>query len=251
MKKLLNQIVFYLCLGAGTLVMFVIFLDNLAMPFLVDVDKVKVPDLISQPFEAAQRRLAEKDLRLVLRDSSYHEAISVGRIVEQTPTAGYPLKKGRQVSVDISRGVRLYTVPDLSGRSLREAQLRLDGIQLKIGGIVYTSSESIPEGVIVGQHPPPSTQVLKGHQVDLTISNGSPLLPKRVPHLLGLSIEAVEDTLHKYEMALGRIEQRLDQTLSLGTVLEQSIPSSDRAIRGTSIDLVISVLADSLPQENP
>ncbi len=96
-----------------------------------------------------------------------------------------------------------------------------------------------------------TTNVSKEHRVDLTISSGSPLLPKRVPHLIGLPIELVEDTLHKYEMTLGLIEGRLAPTYDLGSVLEQSLPSSAKAARGTPINLIISVSADSLSQPTP
>lgn len=251
MKKWWHKIIFYWCISAGTLILYIMFLDNIAMPFLVDSDKIKIGNLSNQTFEEAQKKLKNKGLRLNIRDEIYHPTIKSGHIVAQSPQVGYLLKQGRQVFVDISRGVPKFAVPDLIGSSLRHARLRLHGIQLKIGNIVYTSSDRIPEGAIVTQNPPATTNVSKEHQVDLTISSGSPLIPKPVPHLIGLPIELVEDTLHKYEMTLGLIEGRLAPTYDLGSVLEQSLPSSAKAARGTPINLIISASADSLSQTTP
>jgi beta-lactam-binding protein with PASTA domain len=76
----------------------------------------------------------------------------------------------------------------------------------------------------------------------LQISSGSPTAPKRIPNLVGLTIEVVEDTLRKYELRLGQIENRIDNQKPVGTVLAQTPDHPQRALRRSRIDLVLSVV---------
>ena len=80
--------------------------------------------------------------------------------------------------------------------------------------------------------------------MDLDISSGSPLDPKPIPSLLGLNIDVVEDSLTKYEMNPGRINERLSLGSPPGVVLSQNPRPGSMRIRHTKIDLVISVGQD-------
>ena len=243
MKNLLRQLFFLACVGAGTFVLAVYVVDNLLMPFLVDVPKVRVPELRGLSMAQAQKRLEKVDLRLALRDSFYQETVPAGAIIDQIPQprTGKQIKKGRRVFVDLSRGPRFYTVPDVRQVSLRDARLQLEANQLAIGRVIYVSSRDIPEGAVIDQVPRPGTRQSRDSRVDLRISSGSPSAPKRVPDLNGLPIEVVEDTLRKYEMRLGRIENQVRDGLPAGTVLSQKPGPAAQTARATAINLVVSV----------
>ncbi len=228
----------------GSVVLFLIVLDNVIMPYIVDVERVRVPQIIGQTVSEAERRLRRRGLRLEVLDSVYDERVEAGRIVDQTPKPGRFMKKARRVFVDTSRGRRFYTVPDVRERSLREAKLQLRGNQLHIRKFSYVSSGSIPEGAVISQIPVAGTSLPGGGAVDLKVSSGSPFARKRVPDLLGLSNDVVEDSLRKYEMRRGPIREQIDNTQPPGTVLKQSPAPDDRVMRHTRIELVISVRDD-------
>ena len=115
-----------------------------------------------------------------------------------------------------------------------------------MGEVAFQSSGAIPEGAVIDQHPRAGTPVARGTPVDLEVSSGSPFAPKRVPSLIGLDIAVVEDTLRKYEMSLGSLEERLDNRVPPGQVLRQSPAADTRAPKGTKISLVISMAATPL-----
>lgn len=241
MKGPLRAVVFSAGVGLGTLAIYLLLFDRVLMPYVVDVDKVHVPKLEGLSVEQARRQLRQRELRLAIRDSVYHESIPAGLIVDQTPAERQQVKKGRRVSVDISKGQRLYVVPDVTGGSPRDARLKLEGSQLRLGELAYASSDRYPEGAVIQQQPRPGTRLSRGGRVDLKVSSGPAYLPKRVPELKGLPISVVEDTLKKYEMVLGQILERVDDTVPAGTVLSQSIAPPRRVRLGTPLDLVISV----------
>ena len=163
------------------------------------------------------------------------------------PEARQQIKKGRRVFVDVSRGPRLYSVPAVVGSSMREARLQLAGSQLAVGRVRYVSvsSGSFPEGAVIKQRPRAGRSLPRGTRVNLEVSSGSPFDPKRVPDLRGIPIEAVEDSLVKYEMSRGRITEKIDNDVPVGSVLSQDPQPGDRQPRNTAIDLVVSVRAAS------
>jgi len=250
MKKLLRQFLFLIAAAGVASLLFVLLLDELIMPYLVDVPKVRVPSLRGLSVPQAEQRLQRLDLRLSLGDSMFHETVPAGAIIDQDPAAHQRIKKGRRIAVDTSRGRRFYAVPNVRRASLREARLQLEGSRLEVGEIAYVSSASIPEGAVIDLTPSPGTLLSPGTLVDLEISSGPSSLPKRVPPLRGLPIEAVEDTLRKYEMRLGRITNQIDNDQPVGTVLAQSPGPERRAARLTRVDLVVSVQETTATQQD-
>ena len=249
MIKALRELGLFAFAIVATLIFSLVIVDAVLMPYIVDVKKVRVPDLRGLDEAEAQHRIERLGLRLTTSDSLHHETIPHHAVIDQTPAARQQIKKGRRVFVDISLGPRLYAVPDIVQVSLREALLQLESRQLRVGETVYQSS-SIPQGAIIQHIPSAGVRLPRHAAVDLKISNGPPDQPKSVPRLLRLPIEVVEDTLRKYEMRLGLIENRVDNSLPPGTVLEQYPEAGAQAMRLTPVDLVLSAHAVEPLEDN-
>ena len=139
------------------------------MPHIVAVPNVKVPRLHSLGASQASQRLEQWGLKIAIGDSIYHERIPLGSVIDHLPEAGQRVKKGRAVTVLLSKGSRYYTTPDLQGVSLREARLQLESNQLQTGDIIYVSSNEIPETAVIDQHPT-GTHLKRDGRVDLRIT---------------------------------------------------------------------------------
>ncbi len=247
MKRWLQGGVLFAGVGVGSAVIFLILLDFVVLPAIVEVPMVTVPDVLRQSAKAARQRVSAKGLRLSIRDSVYSERAATGEIVDQDPAPGQRIKRARRVFVDISRGRRLYDVPDVTGGSQREAGLQLQGGQLVVGRVRFASHTRIPQGVVIRQDPSVGKKVPLGTRVDLQISSGSPFAKKAVPQLVGLSISVVEDSLLKYEMKLGTITDRVAELLPPGQVLSQSPQGGVGVPPDTAVDLVVSVRLETNP----
>ncbi len=234
----------------GSAVLFLLLLDQVVLPAIVEVPMVTVPDVRGQSTIKAGERVSSKGLRLALRDSVYSETSIAGSIVDQDPSPGQRIKRARRVFVDISRGRRLYAVPDVSGGSLREAGLQIQGHQLTLGSVRLASHSSIPEGVVIRQQPAADERVARGTSIDLVVSSGSPFANKPVPDLIGLQISAAEDSLRKYEMVLGAISERVAELLPPGQILSQSPQPGAGVSRETRVDLVVSVRRETTSKED-
>ena len=214
--------------------------DAVVMPHIVAVPNVKVPRLHSLDGSQASQRLKQWGLKIAVGDSIYHERIPLGSVIDHLPESGQRVKKGRAVTVILSKGPRYYTTPNLQGVSLREARLQLESNQLQTGDIIYVSSNEIPETAVIDQHPTAGTRLKRDGRVDLRISNGPLSSMKTTPNLLSLPIDSVEDTLRKYEMRLGRVENQIDNTSPPGTIISQAPKPGTQTPRSTRIHLRVS-----------
>ncbi len=251
MRERLAHLGLVAAVAAASLTVFLAILDEFVMPRLVATPKVKVPNLRGTPVAQARQGLERWGLWLAVKDTVYSETTNSGLIVDQDPPAGQQIRKGRRISVSISKGRRYYAVPDVRGKSLRDAQFQLEGAQLRVGEVNYASSDNYAAGAVVRATPGPGTKLPVGTQIDLEISSGPSSEPKLVPTLVGLAIEQVEDTLRKYEMRLGAIASQRDNDHTVGTVLSQSPAAGDRALPLSRIDLVVSVQQDEAPTTAP
>lgn len=247
MRRVLRNLAIFFAVVVGTLALFLLLLDYVIMPYIVSVERVTVPDLREKALAQAAERLQKKGLRLAIADSTYHETLAKGYIVDQSPEPRRQIKKGRRVFVHVSRGRRLHAVPEVTGGSRRDALLKIAGSQLVPGRVEYVSSGSIPEGAVISQNPAAGTRVRLQSRVHLKISSGSPFAPKRVPDLVGVPIEAVEDSLRTFEMRLGQVREEVSNTVPVGQVLSQDPGPQTRQMRNTAIDVVVSVRSMTTP----
>ncbi|MBT5056447.1 MAG: PASTA domain-containing protein [Gemmatimonadetes bacterium] len=247
LKKTLRKLLIAAGVVFGSGALFLILVDNLIMPRIVDVTRVTVTDVRGQTVAVSKRLVQQMGLRLAVRDSVYSE-VPLGQVLEQEPSRGDYIKRARRVFVDVSRGPRRYPVPDVTGGSQREAQLQILGHQLSIGSIRLESSTAIPAGVVLSQQPLAGMELPRSSRVDLVVSSGSPFEPKAVPDVIGLSIDSVEDTLAKYEMRLGDLDERVAEHVLPGQILAQQPAGGVLVTRHTPIDLVVSVRSVPNPE---
>ena len=250
MKKLLRQVILGAAVAAASLVVYLVLGDWLVMPFIVNVEKVVVPQLVDQDTTQARGQLAQLGLRLAIRDSVYYEQQEAGLITEQEPAAHQQIKRGRRVFVDISRGAQLYPVPDLRQASLRQARFLLEGSHLTLGEVAYRSSPTVPRGAVLEQGLAPGTLHPRQTRVPLHISSGDPQAPKRVPQLVGATLDSARHILHLFELQLGRVTQQRRRGQEPGTVLEQQPLVDQRLPRSSPVDVLISAWPPTHPDSS-
>lgn len=134
---------------------------------------VAVPQLAGADVGAAQRRLTEAGLGVVLREE-YSDAEPVpGRVLRQSPAAGEQVANGSPVEVVVSRGPRTVILPDLWQRPIEEARAALAALDLG----VRVAEEPPPQfgpfvwgtaGLVERQVPAAGSGVMRGQEVVLT-----------------------------------------------------------------------------------
>lgn len=138
-------------------------------------EEVVVPDVTGMKLRQAQRVLEERGLQLRVVRWEFSKDFPPEYIIRmEDPEPNRRVLEGREVLVVASQGVARTTVPDLKGKSVKEALAALESAKLRLGQRVDAYSETMPAGTVIGQQPPPLVEVPEETPVNFIVSKGAP-----------------------------------------------------------------------------
>lgn len=113
--------------------------------------KIQVPDLQKLSLEEVDRKLKELDLDFIIIDSaSYNPDYPKKSVIEQTPEAGDFVKEKRKIYLTLNPSkYRDVSLPDLNGRTKRQASSQLRAMGLNVG-TNFTYVNDIGKDVVRG-----------------------------------------------------------------------------------------------------
>lgn len=201
-------------------------------------NEVSIPSVVGKPFDAASALLEQEGLKPVIGGKTPSDKIPAGYVVIQNPPAASVVREGRNVYLTISGGEEEIQMPNLRGRSLRDAKFTLERYDLVTGTITYQPSD-LPEEIILAQEFPPGQRVRKTTAVGLTVSQGPLALQISVPYLVGLYLEEAQNRLAESGLRLGQVGYVKSQELLPNTIISQSPRAGDMVDQNTPIDVTI------------
>lgn len=240
-KRFFSKLFTFLLFSLLIVLLGILILDKLIMPLTVGSKRVvKVPNISNLNQEEAQMVLKGKGLRMVKGSHEFDDLVPEGFILQQDPSPGAEVKRGRGIRVTISKGSEEVLVPELRGFSLRQAEIILHRSHLMVGNISWKISGQIPKEVIIESNPPAKSPILRESLVDLVVSCGPQSETVSVPSFLGKSIEEAEELARASGIMVGNISYRADKSVLPETVIEQSLEMGEAVPRGARVDLVVS-----------
>lgn len=136
--------------------------------------EVLMPNLVNQKIEEITPQIQSIQQGANIKTIEvYSNTIPVGNIVSQLPEAGSLLNPSQPlvVTLEVSKGEELMTVPNVKGKSLTTAKSKLkkSGLKLKTKS-KYSSSYS--KGKVISQNKKASAKVKKNTTIQLVVSKG-------------------------------------------------------------------------------
>ncbi|HXX56536.1 MAG TPA: PASTA domain-containing protein [Thermodesulfovibrionales bacterium] len=116
---------------------------------------VDVPDLKGKTLVEANDLLKRNGLYLKVEGEEYDPVVASGRIVRQEIPAGNKVKEQRGVSVFLSRGPKVLSVPGLVGQSLHDAESVIAKSGLKVEKVIHVHSRTAEKDTVISQRPNP------------------------------------------------------------------------------------------------
>jgi beta-lactam-binding protein with PASTA domain len=165
---------------------------------------VTVPSFVGQTLTDANAEIARLKLSSAVIDRTTSDRYPKNVVIMQRPDAGDQVREGRQVSFVISDGIVARLMPDMRYQSMREVQLDLSRVRLKLGRVSYVKSDVVPEGHVISQDPAPLSSVVQGDSVTLVVSRGG-LSVVQVPNFTGMPIDDARSLAEKTGVKLGQI----------------------------------------------
>jgi len=242
-KRIFREVILFGACAVFTATVGLIVIDQVVMPRYVRQHvQVTVPDLVGLTPGQARGRLRNKGLRVKLQDPRWDPSVPEGHIVSQNPKAAFKVKPGRSVYVVPSLGGRLYTVPDVRNRPLRQAELWIAQADLAMGEVTETPSSRVKEGLVVQQSLRPGAEVDSGTGLDLVISSGPPRAFVDVPRVVELKIEEARQLLTTVGLKADNIRYEFSTAYEPNVVIRQTPEAGTPIKRGSNISLVVSKL---------
>ena len=201
---------------------------------------VTVPSVTGIPEPTATERLEAEGLDVDI--DPVPSTAPRETVLEQDPIAGEKVDEGSTVTLSVSSGPAIVTVPSVSGRPEKEATELLEqaGLLVDPG---FDFSDTVPEGRAIRTEPGAGTDISAGSTVNLIISRGSNKV--EVPDVVGLDDQQALSILSDSELG-GNVVER-DDDAPAGQVVGQS-PGPGRMVKaGSQVTIFVSSGAISVP----
>lgn len=228
-------------------VIFLLIVFFIILQFTIKGEIVEVPDVIGKSFVDATQILNKNDLATPkIEGEKYSGEIPKGYVVDQRPSPGSKVKKGRQIKVFLSKGAEAGIVPRVIGKTITEAQMDLTARGLEIGLIVRIHSDDFPqEGTIIAHTPPPNAAVQKGTKVNLLVSLGPYYRQLTMPDISGMKLENAIEFLKSRGFKLGTVGKQVsDEVYESNIILEQDPQPGTRVRSGAVVNVIISSIIE-------
>ena len=134
-------------------------------------ETLRVPDLQNKEERLAEIDLKEKGFSVTVVDE-YNDTVAKGSVIRTTPSFDVDVKPGSDVTVFRSLGpeVKQVNVPDLTGKTMKEALDILQASNLTMG-TVYPKDTTSEIATIKSQSPLPNTLADANSPVDIYMEN--------------------------------------------------------------------------------
>ncbi|BCJ45379.1 serine/threonine protein kinase [Actinoplanes ianthinogenes] len=121
---------------------------------------ITVPNLVGMNINDARSKLGQLGLQVLERSKDSDQPKD--SVLAQTPKPGTGVEKNAEITLDVSNGPPLVTMPDVNRQPCQQAKGTLEGLGLvvQIGGIN-------PNGTVFAQNPGPNTQLAPQSAVQL------------------------------------------------------------------------------------
>ncbi|MEX2973293.1 Stk1 family PASTA domain-containing Ser/Thr kinase [Streptomyces sp. C184] len=202
-----------------------------------------VPAVLDMPQAKAEKTLRDEGLGVkVVRGFSSN--VDRGHVMRTDPANGKRIRGNGTVTLTISRGPNIVTVPDLSGTPVADAKRKLRDRGLIPGTEAREFSDEVAKGSVIRTDPAAGTKRRPDTAVGLTISRGTAV---QVPGVLGSKRADAATTLREAGFQVRFADQPVFSTQDKGTVARQTPAEGGKLGKGDTVTLTLSKGPEMIP----
>lgn len=196
-----------------------------------------VPSVVGDSLAVARADLQRAHYQPGPVTTQFSETVASGAVIGTEPGVGSRLIRGRTVTIVVSRGAERFTVPQVAGGTVAQAQAALAAIPVQLASPpTQQPSDTVKPGLVLRTNPPAGTRVRRNQVITLIVSSGPPILaiPVIGPNT---TFDAAKQALTKAGFAVARQDQ-FSTTVAKGIVISSSPTGS--AVKFHTITVVVS-----------
>jgi len=198
-----------------------------------------LPDYSGMLLEEALEDAEASGLKMETGDIVYSDSFEEGEIVSQTPSADTIVLKGQIVTVNVSRGSREGTVPNIISKTYQDAVFFLNKYGYKVGSVTYENANQ-PEGIVLRQDPSGGDEAVPGSFVNFVVSSGIDPTEAIVPLLIGMTETEAKTVLTSINLKLGKVTLQENSEYPEGEIFWQEQGADETVPAGTAINVKVS-----------
>ncbi len=208
------------------------------------IKNVEIPELVGLTEDEVKEKLKGTKFTYEIEAEEYNSEVEAGKVSAQNPAyrKNFTIKENSKISLTISKGTELTTVPKVAGMEYSEAEKEILAKKLKIEKI-EEKSDKIKEGYVTRQDPAENTELQAGETVKVYVSIGNGLEQVPVTFVVG---KTEADARKELEDKKLKVEVKYDEDTSKtnGIVLKQSKDVGEVVEEGTTIVLTVNKISE-------
>ena len=231
-----------LLITIGAILLFVgsIFATTLLLN-ITEAKDVQIPDLLGKEQSQAKSEVEALNLEFVVGGENFNKEVPAGCIISQEPpyTENYMIKEGSTITVILSKGRNLVTVPKVIGKTLDDATTELENLGLLVN-VTEEYNKKVEAGYVIEQSVDAKKEIDAGETITIKVSKG--IEKVIVPDLLGKTLDEAKGIITENGLKLKEAYTDVDESKQDGTVIYQSIDPNTEVEKDSYIELTINVL---------
>ena len=196
-------------------------------------EKVSIP-IVANKAEA-KKKIPAAGLTLIV-NYVYHNSIPKGNVIDSSPAFGSFVPRGTKVTLRVSSGPALLSVPNVTGMTEEGAKAAIKSAGLK-AAVTHENHGSVPNDYVIASNPAHGNSVKPGGTVTLRVSSGPALLS--VPNVTGMTEEGAKAAIKSAGLKAA-VKRENHNSVKNGYVIG-SIPAHGNSVKpGGTVTLHVS-----------
>jgi eukaryotic-like serine/threonine-protein kinase len=195
-----------------------------------------VPSVTFLTKNAAARAITQAQLKVGRTQSESSDTVPAGDATRTDPGSGTSLPVGASVTLFVSSGKPLVTVPDVTGQSESAAKTALKNAGFSVSTSNQTSTTVTP-GNVISQSPSGGSRVAPNSSVNLVIAQAPPTA--NVPNVTGDKANAASSALAAAGFKVTQQTKDVTDKTKDGVVIDQTPSANSTANKNSTVTIVV------------
>ena len=207
-----------------------------------EAERVDIPGFVGQDYEAVINNSDYKNTYHFHVTYKVDTSLPEGQIIAQEPEIGKSMVAdvdGINVNLTVCTGVMTQQIPDISGMTYKDANLKLQQAGFVVE-LEERSSETVTKGYAIGTNPAAGESLATGSTVYLAYSTGPEVQFVTMRNLVGSSEAEAKAAINNLGLSFGSSSYVYNDHYEEGQVVWQSAESGTRVEANTKVYLQVS-----------
>lgn len=194
------------------------------------------PGVLGLTQAAAAQRLHADGLHVRVGPSAYSDTMAKGLVMAEQPGGGHRVLHGGTVTLTLSKGPEEYSLPNLAGMPLDQAQDAIRTIKMTYGKATDDWSDTVPQGSVIRSDPAAGQVLRPGTVINVWVSKGQQ--PFQVADFTGQPLASLRAAVKGDQIKI-TVTRQFSDNVPQGSIISQS-PPAGTFHHGDTISVIVS-----------